>query len=121
MGGPLAGFGIVSAGVRRPSVLDRDQIPDVAASPEAVAWIRNRGGRLYVWVRRGSCCGAGTRTLRAAHEPPGGIEFRRVSTCGEFELFLPAGLGELPQTLEIEYRRFPERIEAFWNGCAWVV
>ena len=49
------------------------------------------------------------------------MEFCRISTCSEFELFLPAGLGELPHTLEIEYRRFPKRIEAFWNGCAWVV
>jgi len=38
-----------------------------------------------------------------------------------FELYVPAALGRLPDELHVEARRFPRRIEAYWNGCAWIV
>jgi hypothetical protein len=38
-----------------------------------------------------------------------------------FELFLPRTIGRYPETLEIEQRRFPRRVEAYWDGCYWVV
>jgi hypothetical protein len=37
-----------------------------------------------------------------------------------FELHVPADL-RLPAELHLEARRFPRRVEAYWNGCAWVV
>jgi hypothetical protein len=29
-------------------------------------------------------------------------------------------LRVLPDELHLEARRFPRRIEAYWNGCAWI-
>jgi hypothetical protein len=91
----------------------------VLVSDPAVDLIDERGGRLYVWLKRGRCCGAIT-TLSSASVPPKGKEFRRVAADDRIELYLPAGLARLPDELQIEVRRFPRRLEAYWNGCAWV-
>ena len=92
----------------------------VVASAPARELIGRRGGRLYVWVRKGRCCG-GLRTLATASEPREGIEFSRAPVeCG-FELFLPARLEPLPDELHLELRRYPRSVEAYWNGCAWLV
>ena len=71
-------------------------------------------------MKRARCCG-GTTTLASSGEPPAGVEFRRVSSGDGIEVFLPAQLGRLPDELHVEARRFPRRVEAYWNGCAWVV
>ena len=73
-----------------------------------------------MWVRKGRCCGAANLTLATASEPPQGKDFQRVEAAG-FELFLPTHLGRLPDELHIEMRRFPRRVEAYWDGCIWVV
>jgi hypothetical protein len=93
---------------------------DVVASAPARELIGQRGGRLYVWVRKGRCCG-GLRTLATATEPRAGVEFSRAAVeCG-FELFLPTRLEPLPDELQLELRRYPRSVEAYWNGCAWMV
>ena len=66
----------------------------------AVELIDERGGRPYVWVT--------------------GKDFRCVEGCDRFELYLPQLLAQLPDELQFELRRFPRRLEAFWDGCAWV-
>jgi hypothetical protein len=39
----------------------------------------------------------------------------------QIELFFPEGLVRLPQELHLELRgRRRQRIEAYWDGCAWV-
>jgi hypothetical protein len=91
----------------------------IVASDAAAELIDARGGRLYVWLSRAHCCGAVTR-LRAAPEPPADREFRPVAESDRFELYLQAGLARLPDELHVEARRFPRRVEAYWNGCAWV-
>jgi hypothetical protein len=91
----------------------------VVASDSAVESIEEDGGRLYVWLKRGRCCGSLT-TLASASAPPRGKEFRRVGDA-EFELYLPSSLTRLPDELHVELRRFPRRVEAYWNGCAWVM
>jgi len=48
-------------------------------------------------------------------------EFRSLGDEAGFELLVPQGLAKLPDELVVEARRFPRRVEAFWNGCAWVV
>jgi len=88
-------------------------------SDSAADLIDERGGRLYVWLKQGRCCGAVT-SLVSASVPPEGKEFRRVAADDRIELYLPARLGRLPDELQIEGRRFPRRIETYWNGCAWV-
>jgi hypothetical protein len=91
----------------------------VVASDPAAELIGERGGRLYVWTTKARCCGGVTR-LASGSKPPPGKEFRRAEAAAEFELYLPSALARLPDELQIELRRFPRRIEAYWNGCAWV-
>ena len=93
----------------------------LVAPDSAVDFIQERGGRLYVWTKRNRCCGGAFSTLGAATEAPAKTEFRRVDESAGFELYVPAALGRLPEELHVEARRFPRRIEAYWNGCAWIV
>jgi hypothetical protein len=91
----------------------------VLASEPAVELIRERGGCLYVWLKRGHCCHP-VVTLASATEPPAGQRFRRVDGEGRFELYLPSSLARVPDELHLDVQRFPRRVEAYWNGCAWV-
>ena len=92
----------------------------VVASDQAVNLIEEQGGRLYVWLKRGRCCGAVT-ILASATAAPADKQFRLVESDSRFELYLPASLTRTPEELQIELRRFPRGIDAYWNGCAWVV
>ena len=91
----------------------------VVASEPARQLIGERGGRLYVWVRKGRCCG-GLRTLTTAGEPRRDIEFRRVEEECRFELFVPAHLAPLPDELHLDVRSRARSVDAYWNGCAWI-
>jgi hypothetical protein len=93
---------------------------ELVVSDSAVDLIRERGGRLYVWVKRSRCCGA-PATVSTAAEPPRGVgEFRQIEGCESFELFVPKHLARLPHELHVDVRRWPRRVEAYWDGCAWV-
>jgi hypothetical protein len=92
----------------------------VVASLPAERVIREQGGRLYVWPRRSRCCG-GTTTLSAATSPPAKREFRREASTASFDLYLPSRLARLPDELHVDARGRSGRIQAYWNGCAWVV
>jgi hypothetical protein len=92
----------------------------VVASDRAVKLIEERGGHLYVWLKRGRCCGNVT-TLASATHPPTDKRFRRVESDSSFELYLPSSLTRVPDELHLDLRRFPRRVEAYWNGCAWVI
>ena len=91
----------------------------VIVSEEAASFIEEKGGRLYVWPTRAGCCGG--RSLRAAPAAANRIEFARRGDLRQFELHMPAALARLPEELHLELRRFPRRVEAYWNGCAWIV
>ena len=91
----------------------------VVASRPATELIREQGGRLFVWLKRGRC-GGNVTTLSTATAPPPGKEFRLVDGA-DFELYLPSSLTRVPDELHIELRRLPRRVEAYWNGCAWVI
>jgi hypothetical protein len=91
----------------------------VIVSEAASSFIEEKGGRLYVWPTRNACCGSAW--LSAAPSPRRRIEFARRADVREFELYLPAALARLPEELHLELRRFPRRVEAYWNGCAWIV
>jgi len=91
----------------------------VVASDSAVQSIEEGGGRIYVWLKRGRCCGNLT-TLATASTPPRGKQFRLVEGA-DFELYLPSSLTRVPDELHLELRRFPRRVEAYWNGCTWVI
>lgn len=91
----------------------------VLVSEPAFDLIDERGGRLYVWLKKGRCCGGVTR-LVSASVPPEGKDFRRFAAADRFELYLPSRLDRLPDELYVEVRRFPRRLESYWNGCAWI-
>lgn len=93
----------------------------VVASDAALDLIRDRGGSLYVWVKTNRCCTGGLRTLATAHEPPLGREFRRIDGPTSFDLFVSSGLRTLPEELHVERARRRARVDAFWDGCAWIV
>jgi len=92
----------------------------VVASDEARALIAERGGRLYVSVTTQRCCRS-VQMLEARTDVARAAEYRSAGTEGGFELFLPRALARLPEELHVEARRFPRRVEAYWNGCAWIV
>jgi hypothetical protein len=91
----------------------------VVASTEARELVRERGGRLFVWAKTSRCCGPITY-LRASTEAPE-REFRRVEADG-IDVYFSAGIRELPDELHVELRgRLRRRLEAYWDGCAYVV
>jgi hypothetical protein len=92
----------------------------VLVSNPASDLIEESGGRIYVWPQTSRCCGAVT-TLATSNEPPRRRAFVRLETAERFELYLDARLRRLPDELHLDLRRFPRRVEAYWNGCAWVI
>lgn len=93
---------------------------DVIATEEATELIRERGGRLYVWIQRPRCCGS-VAYLGTATEPKRGREFRSVEVDG-FVLAIDARMSRLPDELHVDVRGWRRRRPvAFWDGCAWVV
>jgi hypothetical protein len=97
------------------------EVVRVVASNAALELIRARGGRLYVWVRTNRCCTGGIQTLATAHEPPGDREFTPVRGATGFDLFVSSRLRTLPAELHLDRARRRPRVDAFWNGCAWIV
>jgi hypothetical protein len=91
----------------------------VIATDEARRFISERGGRLYVTVKKARCCG-GTMTLAAATTVRDTERYRSLGQDSGFELLVQRDLARLPDRLEIEARRFPLRVEAYWDGCAWI-
>ena len=91
----------------------------VKASPQAVEFVRHRGGRLWVWAARPRMCCAGTPAyMHAATEAPPGLSgFSPVPVEG-LELFFRAPAGTPPDMLGIGLRgkRRP-RVEAYWDCC----
>jgi hypothetical protein len=90
----------------------------LVVSDEADELIAQRGGRLYVWVKRRGCCG--NKTLASATEPPAHMRFRHAAGDGRIDVFVPEELSRLPDELHLDERRFPRRVEAYWDGCAWL-
>jgi len=91
----------------------------VDASPESLALVAERGGRLYVWARRTRCC-SGALTLLQTSSEPRGRPFRRVPAEG-LELYLDERLRE-PEVLELDVGGLRHKhVHAYWNGCAYVV
>jgi hypothetical protein len=92
----------------------------VIVSDSAADLIEQQGGRVYVWLKRARCCGSVT-TLATSSEPPKRKDFQRSTDSAGFDLYLDARLSRLPDELHFDVRRFPHRLEAYWNGCAWVI
>lgn len=93
---------------------------EIDATTDAKKLIRARGGMLFVWMEAGM---RGLRFLRTSTEPPeDALEWERTETPEGFLVFTPPQMKK-PLTLGLEVRGFLTklRINALWNGCAFVV
>ncbi|MGH2637559.1 MAG: hypothetical protein ACRDHU_15625 [Actinomycetota bacterium] len=92
----------------------------IKSTPEARSMILERGGLLFVRLSRvASVRGAMRRLLVTTEPPPDALEYRRYETKG-FLLFLHPGVRP-PKELHVEVVGWlSRRVEAFWNGCAFV-
>jgi hypothetical protein len=92
---------------------------EIQATPDAKKLIRARGGLLFVWIEAGM---RGLRFLRTSTEPPlDALDWERCETK-DFVVFTPPRMRK-PRMLELEVRGFLTklRINALWNGCAFVL
>jgi hypothetical protein len=93
---------------------------EVVAPDEVRDFVATHGGRLFVWVHTPHGPFITPCYLEASLKQPRGPErsFRRVKAPG-FDLYLEATQRIWPKTLELGLRR-RKRVEAYWNGMAWI-
>jgi hypothetical protein len=91
----------------------------VLATAEVRAHIGERGGMLFVWVRKSRPVRGALRILCTSTEPPeNALEWQRVEAKEGLLVFLPPGL-RLPSELHLVVGgMLNRRVEAFWEGCA---
>ena len=107
----------------------------VVTTPKAEAFIRERGGRVWVWLdpRRGL---VGSYVWLEAHcEPPGASRKSRftrssrrphrfsVTTDAGVEVHHDFGRLDPPEELHLDvkgWRKGSQRLEAYWNGVIFV-
>jgi hypothetical protein len=93
----------------------------ILAPPEAEAFVRERGGHLYVWTDRTRCCGGAMTLLQTSMDPPErGGDFHEFVGEG-FKLSFDSGRLAPPDELHLALKGWRrKRIDAFWNGCAYI-
>jgi hypothetical protein len=93
----------------------------IEVTSEAGAFVREHGGRLYVWASGAACCG-GTRFIEASTDAPrNAARFVPMDAAG-IELLVRPAIGQLPDELRVDLRGWRRtRVEASWNGCAYLV
>jgi hypothetical protein len=91
----------------------------IVASPEAVAYVRERGGHVFVWtlVMDAPTGGATVFALEASTESPGPERaFARLAGA-DFDVLLDTGERDLPDELHLAVKGWRrKRIRAYWNG-----
>jgi len=94
----------------------------VTATAEAAEFIHARGGQLFVWPAEHRSARLTLAFLQASVDPPArALDFRRVE-AGDFLLFLHPALTTFPEELLVVLRgRRHPRIEAYWDGLAYIV
>ncbi len=94
----------------------------VVTTPEAVDFVHQHGGSVFVWADVTRCCAGPLTFLQASTEPPGD-EHRFLRLPGdEFDLFVDLGGRAGPEEIHLEvggWRR--KRVRAYWNGCAYAL
>jgi hypothetical protein len=91
---------------------------EVLVSRAAVEFVRERGGKLFVWSKSSRCCGGAMTFLEASTERDDRHTFRNVPADG-IELYVD--LSGLPEELEIDVNGwFHRKVRAYWEGCVWV-
>jgi hypothetical protein len=94
----------------------------VTATTDAAEFIRAHGGQLFVWPTEHRSARLTLAFLQASVDPPPrALDFRRVE-AGDFLLFVHPALTTLPDSLLVVLRgRRHPRIEAYWDGLAYIV
>jgi hypothetical protein len=103
---------------------------NIVTTPSAANYIRDQGGRLWVWLDPHRCLVGAYTYLDAATEPPGTSRktrftrasrqphrFQRIQAEG-FEIHFDPGRLSPPEELHLDLKGWRnKRIEAYWNGC----
>ena len=94
----------------------------VTATAYAAQFICAHGGQLFVWPTEHRSARLTLALLETSVDPPpGALDFRRV-VAGEFLLFMHPAFKTLPEELLLVLRgRRRPRIEAYWDGLAYIV
>ena len=91
----------------------------VVAADEAVAFVKERGGQVFVWplTLDAPTGGADVFALEASTESPG-VEHEFVRFPGEgLDVLIDAGEHGLPDELHLALKGWrTKRIRAYWNG-----
>jgi hypothetical protein len=90
------------------------------APDEVREFIAAHGGRIFVWVSVHPAMWRPICLLEASLEPPRkkGLTFRRVKAPG-FDVYLEGTRRTWPCVMEFALRGH-KRVDAYWNGLAWV-
>ena len=95
--------------------------PLICASPEAETYLRGHGGSIFIWPSHHRCCGGRLTLLDTSIERPPERTFEAIAGRG-FTVFLDAALRARPEKIDLSLRGIRrKRIEAYWNGCAFVL
>jgi len=93
---------------------------ELVAPAEVADFVAAHGGRLFVWVSAHPGFPSTVCLLEASLEPPkGDVGFRRIPAPG-FDVYLESTQKLWPRTIELALKR-RRRVEAYWNGVAWIV
>lgn len=91
----------------------------VIASPEAIAFVRERGGRVFVWPLdlEGPNAGRGVFALEASTDSPG-AERDFVRFAGEgIDVLVDTTEHGVPDELHLALKGWRRRqVRAYWNG-----
>lgn len=98
-----------------------DQPLRIIASDDVREFVRQHGGRLYVWATDHRCC-RGLLTLLDAdtRQPENWNERSEWAPAAGFEVYLDAGWHGRPEELVLELSWGRRKVRAYWNGCAYV-
>jgi hypothetical protein len=94
----------------------------IVAPPDVRSHVQERGGLLFVRIRKGPGVHAGgIATLETTTDPPpDALDWRRFEARGLL-VFVPRTM-RLPRTLHLRLKGgFRRRVAALWNGCAYVI
>ena len=94
----------------------------VDVTTDAVGFISQHGGQLFVWPTEHRSFRLSLTLLEASTEPPEeALSFQRFAAPG-FLLFLHPRVRTLPEFLQVEIRgrRYPH-IEVYWEGLGYVM
>jgi len=90
----------------------------IEATAEVTGFIRDRGGRVFVWIQPMAYGSGRVFVLEASTDSPGPErEFRRFRTDEGIEVLFDADGRALPERLLLAVKGWRrKRIRAYWNG-----